>query len=101
MAEKCPKCGAAQTANDAVLTFECGTHYHLGHLIVADGCWSNRLRTKDRTITALKAERDRLWELVQCKDELLACYRLGRRPSGGLLDRIGDLKAALAETEGK
>lgn len=41
-----------------------------------------------------KREIERLRSLIAAKDELLACYRLGRGASDALLDRIKTLKAA-------
>jgi len=49
------------------------------------------------TIDSLKAERDKYQELCGCYEQLLACYRLGRRPSGKLLDDTTRLKQALQE----
>jgi hypothetical protein len=33
-----------------------------------------------------------LRELVECLDKLLVCYRLNKRPTGKLLDRIAELR---------
>ena len=47
----------------------------------------------DCLVCRQQAEIDRLRSLVAAQDELLVCYRLGRAPSGNVLDRIGKLKA--------
>ena len=50
----------------------------------------------DRTDEILKqdAENKRLKELVEAKDELLVCYRLGRRHTEKLMKKLDRLKAA-------
>ena len=40
------------------------------------------------------AENKRLKELLEAKDELLVCYRLGRRPTEKLMKKLDRLKAA-------
>ena len=48
-------------------------------------------------IAKLKAEKERLRELVKSKDELLVCYRIGKKPSEKLLDKLYRLEQALKE----
>ena len=45
-----------------------------------------------RRCAKLKAENERLKELVDAKDELLVCYRLGKRPTEKLLLKLEKLK---------
>jgi hypothetical protein len=46
-------------------------------------------------LRAAAKERNILATLVERQDELLACYRLGRRPSASTLDEITALRQAL------
>ena len=48
-------------------------------------------------LAELQAENERLRELNDCLEQLLASYRLSSRPSGKLLDRITELKDAQEE----
>lgn len=43
----------------------------------------------------LAFERDQLRELVKAKDEYIACYKLGRRPTESLLERLARLTLLL------
>lgn len=43
----------------------------------------------------LLLERDFLRELVKAKDEYIACYKTGKRPSEALLDKLERLTAML------
>lgn len=49
---------------------------------------SNVVDRQKAEIVALKRDRARLSRLVQNLDALLACYRLGKRPSDKILDKI-------------
>jgi hypothetical protein len=40
-------------------------------------------------------------ELVNMQDRLLACYRIGTRPSGATLDKIRQLRAELERLRGE
>jgi len=51
----------------------------------------------DPVIAKLEAEKERLRELVKSKDELLVCYRIGKKPSEKLLDKLYRLEQALKE----
>jgi len=49
-------------------------------------------RDKDPMTRSLETTVMYLRELVEAKDELLVCYRIGRRPSDRLLKRLDELK---------
>ena len=46
----------------------------------------------DPIINKLELENERLEELVKDKDELLVCYRIGKRPSERLIDKLNRLR---------
>lgn len=50
-------------------------------------------------VAGLAFERDMLRELVQAKSELLACYRIGKRPSERLLTTLERLSLLLFPEE--
>ena len=59
--------------------------------------FEGNLADEQPTYQDIKAENKRLKELVEAKDELLVCYRLGRRPTEKLMKKLDKLKAALAD----
>lgn len=50
-------------------------------------------------VRGLAFERDMLRQLVQAKNELLVCYRIGKRPSEKLLSTLERLQALLFKGE--
>jgi hypothetical protein len=40
-----------------------------------------------------------LYKLMECKDNLLTCYRIGKRPSGKLLDSLSKYSKQLDKIE--
>lgn len=43
-------------------------------------------------VKGIEKERERLFDLNECLEKLLVCYRLGKHPSDKLLDKIDRLK---------
>lgn len=51
----------------------------------------------EKQLAAALAENKLLRELVKAKDDLLVCYRIGKRPSESLFKRLDKYGAALAQ----
>ena len=62
-------------------------------VVSSDGCGTVSGVAAD--YDALQAENVRLTKLVDAKDSLLVCYRVGKRPSEKLLDTLEKLKKKL------
>lgn len=59
--------------------------------------WLSRLKEQDERYAKLEAENDLLRKYLKAKDELLVCYRIGKKPSEKTLDNLYKLKKALEE----
>jgi len=53
-----------------------------------------------KELEKLKTENAMLVEALEIKEEFLVCYRLGKRPSEKLFDRLEKNKQALAKIKG-
>lgn len=84
---------------DGCSLWPCGTHAPIG----VDGCivteCANRKPTSGELIATLKARRDELLLAARAYQELSVCYRLNKRPTEKLFDRLETANFAIANAE--
>ena len=84
---------------DGCSLWPCGTHAPIG----VDGCivteCANRKPTSGELIATLRAQSDELLAAAKAYQELSVCYRLNKRPTEKLFDRLETANFAIANAE--
>ena len=90
-----------RTADDVIRSNECNTYVMSCHLSRDELYKSMRddISIMCDSYTTLKAQRDELLAAAKAYQELSVCYRLNKRPTEKLFDRLETANFAIANVE--